>query len=112
MDNLGRFVTTWNTSIKCLAVITGHLEKEPDEMTGGITLQAATLGQKLAPRIARFFSDIIMAKREGTKWSWSTTAFGADLKARNVGWSENIDPTFVPIVAKWHKRIGFELPKR
>lgn len=107
MDNLGRFVTTFTTSLKCLGVITAHLERETDPNTGSSTFQASTLGQKLAPKIGRFFSDIILARREGTKFTWSTAAIGVDLKVRNVPIADNLQPSFKQIVEKWHKRIGY-----
>lgn len=109
MDNLGRFVTTFTTSLKCLGIITAHLERETDPNTGMSTFQASTLGQKLAPKLGRFFSDIILAKREGTKFTWSTAAIGVDLKVRNVPIADNLPPSYKPIVEKWHKRINFSL---
>lgn len=109
MDNLGRFVTTYTTGLKCLGVITAHLEKEVDPNTGFQTFQASTLGQKLAPKIGRFFSDIILSKRDGTKFTWSTAAAGIDLKVRNVPIADNQTPSFVPIVKKWHTRINYSL---
>jgi hypothetical protein len=80
------------------------LERETDEVTGGISLMASTLGRKLAPRLPRFFSDVIHAKREGEKFSWSTATFNVDLKARNVPISETIPPSFVPLIEKWRSR--------
>lgn len=111
MDNLGNYVTTFTTALKCFGIITAHLEREIDPNTGMQSFQAATLGQKLAPKIGRFFSDIIMSKREGTKFTWSTAAIGVDLKARNVPIADNIEPDYRPLVAKWHKRIGYTLPQ-
>lgn len=107
MDQLERFVTLFTTGLRCMGVITGHLEKETDPNTGASTFQASTLGQKLAPKISRFFSDIIMTKREGANFSWSTGAFGVDLKARNVPISDKLAPSFEPIVKAWHKRINY-----
>lgn len=111
MDNLGNFVTAFTTGVKCLGVITAHLEREIDPNTGAATFQASTLGQKLAPKIGRFFSDIVLAKRDGKEFSWSTGAFNVDLKARNLPVAtEKLKPDFAPIVEKWHKRIGYKLP--
>lgn len=110
MDNLGNFVTAFNTGLKCLGVITAHMERETDPNTGSSSFQAATLGQKLAPKIGRFFSDIVLAKREAKKFTWSTGAIGVDLKARNLPVAtENLEPTFKGVVEKWHKRIGYSI---
>lgn len=111
MDNLGNFVTTFTTSLKCLGVITAHLERETDPNTGSSTFQAATLGQKLAPKIGRYFSDIVLAKREAKTFTWSTAATGVDLKVRNLPLQEGLQPSFKAVVQAWHKRIGYSTAK-
>lgn len=109
MDNLGNYITTFTTSLACLGVITGHLEREQDPNTGASVFQASTLGQKLAPKIGRFFSDTILSKREANKFTWSTGALNVDLKARNVPISDNLQPSYVQIVERWHRRIGYRV---
>jgi len=104
MDNLERLIIKLTVDLACTFVLTAHLEREADEVTGGIQLMASTLGKKLAPRLPRFFSDVIHAKREGDKFSWSTATFNVDLKARNVPISEAIPPSFVPLLEKWKTR--------
>jgi hypothetical protein len=98
MDNLERLIITLTTGTKCYFVLTAHLEREVDEVTGGTTITASTLGRKLAPRIPRFFDDVIMAQREGKTFTWTTTAMNADLKARNLPWDSKLKPTFRQIV--------------
>lgn len=104
MDNLERLIQKLAASLECHVVITGHLDMEKDEVTGFTYAMAATLGRKLAPRLPRFFSDVIMTKREGTKFSWTTTAMGADLKARNLPYADSLPPSFVPLYDTWRKR--------
>lgn len=104
MDNLERLITKLTVDLSCTVVVTAHLERETDEITGGVTLMASTLGKKLAPRLPRFFSDVIHAKREGDKFLWSTATFNTDLKARNVAISESIQPSFVPLLSTWKNR--------
>jgi len=111
MDQMERFVTMFTTGVQCMGVVTGHLERETDPNTGASTFQAATLGQKLAPKISRFFSDVILTRRDGVTFNWSTGAFGVDLKARNVPISDKLAPDFKPIVEAWQKRIGQEVTK-
>jgi hypothetical protein len=106
MDNLERFITKMTTDIRCTAVLVAHMEREYDEISGGVSLMASTLGKKLAPRLPRFFSDVIMCKREGTKFSWSTAGVNIDLKARNVPIADNLQPDFRPILDSWKKRAG------
>lgn len=108
MNNLEKFIITFATGIRTMGIITGHLEKEIDELSGGMSITASTLGRKLGPKVGRYYSDVIMTRREGTKFEWSTGAFNTDLKARNVPLSDHLEPSFVPIVQRWHKRIGFQ----
>lgn len=100
MDNLERLIIKLTTDLSCYFVLTAHMERETDEVTGGTSLMASTLGRKLAPRIPRFFDDVVMCQRTNKEFTWSTTAMGADLKARNLPWANNIPPTFKTIVEK------------
>lgn len=104
MDNLERLITKLTVDLSCGVVLTAHLERETDEVTGGVNLMASTLGKKLAPRLPRFFSDVIHAKRDGDKFVWSTASFNVDLKARNVAIADNLPPSFVPLLKNWKER--------
>lgn len=104
MDNLERVITKLTVDLSCGVVLLAHLERETDEVTGGVQLMASTLGKKLAPRLPRFFSDVIHAKRDADKYSWSTASFNVDLKARNVPLSESLPPSFVPLLSQWKAR--------
>lgn len=104
IDNLERLVTKLCVDTRCHFVLTAHLERETDEVTGGTTLMASTLGRKLAPKLPRFFSDVIHVKREGTTWTWSTATSNVDLKARNLALADKLPPTFVPVIENWAKR--------
>lgn len=108
MKNLENYITTFVGSIPSLAVMIGHLERETDEVTGQSVNMASTLGRKLAPKIPRFFSDVILTRREGTKFSWSTSSMNTAVKARNVPIADNLPPTFAPIVKAWKDRLAAE----
>lgn len=108
MYNIERYIDKFVGDIPSMGVMLGHLDKEPNELTGGLENMVATLGQKLAPKIPRPFSDVILAKRDGDKFSWSTTESNHRLKTRNLAFSNKIDPSFVPLVEKWHQRIRDE----
>ena len=97
-DNLERFLITLVTNTRCHFVLTGHIERETDEITGGVQLMASTLGRKLAPRLPRFFDEVILCKREGTKFFWSTSAMNVDLKARRLPIADSLPPTFTQII--------------
>jgi hypothetical protein len=94
MDNLERLLIKLTTSLSCHFILTAHLEREQDEVSGRVQLMASTLGRKLAPRIPRFFDEVIMTVRDGTKFSWSTAGLNADLKARRLPIKDQLEPTF------------------
>lgn len=106
MDNLEFLIRNLCVVTRCHFVLISHMERETNEATGGSQIMAATLGRKLAPRLPIYFSDVVMSQRTGTKFTWSTAAVGADLKARNLPIADNLDPTFVPILEKWKSRGG------
>ena len=106
MDNIEKYMMLFTGGIKSFGVMISHLERETDEITGGITLMASTLGRKLAPKLPRMFSDVVQARREGTKFVWSTATFNVDLKARNLPIADNMQPTFVPLVEEWRRKQG------
>lgn len=98
------FIQKFTTDLTCHAVMTAHPERKADELTGGQIITIASPGQKLAGKIPYFFSDVINSKREGTKFSWDTTTYGMDLKARNVPIARDIEPSFVPLLQRWKSR--------
>lgn len=111
MDNLERLINRWTCGTNCHFVLIAHMERERDEITGGIQLMTSTLGQKLAPKIPRFFDDVIQCKHEGAdKFTWNTYGTMADLKARNLPMAEKLQPSFVPLISHWKEKGGTITP--
>lgn len=106
MDNLERFINQLTTGLHCHAVLTAHLDREIDEVSGGNKLMTATLGRKLAPRIPRFFDEVIMAYRDGQEFFWSTAAPGADLKTRILPVQDKLPPDFARLLKGWKDMGG------
>lgn len=106
MDNLERLIQKLCTDTRCHFALIAHSERETDEVMGGSKVMAATLGRKLAPKLPRFFSDVILADRQATKFTWSTAAGGADLKSRNLPIADGLLPSFAPVIEAWQKRGG------
>jgi hypothetical protein len=104
MQNLEAFINAAVTGTKAWFVLTAHIEREVDEAASTTKLMASTLGRKLAPKLPRFFSDVIYCRREGTKWVWDTTAVDVDVKTRNLPWSGSLSPDFKQIVDTWRAR--------
>lgn len=106
MDQIEKLVRQLTDGCKCHFVLTSHVEREVDQVFGGVKITVSTLGRALAPKIPPMFSDVILSKRNGTIFSWSTADAQADLKARNLPIAENITPSFKPIFEKWLSRGG------
>lgn len=103
VDNLERLLMKLTVDLRCHFVLTAHLERETDEVTGGTTLVSSTLGRKLGPKLPRFFSEVIHVKRQGEKFSWSTATSNVATKNRYLSIADNLPPSFVPIIASWKK---------
>lgn len=106
MDNLERLIQKLCIDTTCHFALIAHSEREVDEVLGGSKIMAGTLGRKLGPKLPRFFSDVILAEKTGDKFTWSTAALGADLKARNLPIKDGMNPDFVPIITNWKSKGG------
>ena len=91
-------------------VLLSHIDMETDPIQGGTRIYPGTVGQKLAPKLPRFFSDVILAKRQGTEWLWDTADSRADLKTRNAPVSPKLRPDFKPLIEAWKSRGGIISP--
>jgi len=96
MAQLETIISKLVTDTRCSFVLTAHVDREVDEIAGGTSIMPATLGRRLAPKIPRYFDDVVYVKREGTTFSWSTTESNMALKARTLPFSATIPPTFAP----------------
>lgn len=99
------------TDTFCTFVMMAHAEREVDEVQGGSKIMASTLGRKLAPKLPRFFSEVVLAKKEGTRFTWSNIEPNSDLKSRNLPLAENQSPDFGPLIANWKKQGGIISPE-
>lgn len=90
---------------RCHFVLISHVERETDQVYGGVKITMSTLGKALAPKIPQMFSDVVLCRREGDKFLWSTAEGQADLKFRNLPLGGNIAPNFNTIYNKWQSRI-------
>lgn len=88
----------------CFLCCIAHLEKTMDTLRGKPVLMASFLGTKLAPKIPALFSDVVLSRRDGAEFYWSTTAHDVDLKGRTLPLSNDIKPSFVKVVEGWRRR--------
>lgn len=106
MNCIESFIMGLTNGTRCHFILISHMEREVDEVSGGVSLMAATLGRKLAPKLHRNFSDVVQAQRTDKGWTWSTTSYNADLKARNLPWDSNLKPSFKPLIEQWKSNGG------
>ena len=104
MDNEERFLNKLTLGTRCHFILTAHVDRQVDEVLGGIKLMVNALGKKLPPLVPRFFSDVILTVREADEFSWSTATANADTKARNLPWKTKQTPSFVPIINNWRPK--------
>lgn len=104
MDQIEKLLRSLTGDCRCHFVLLSHIEREVDPVLGGTKITVGTLGVKLASKIPPMFSDVILTKREGLTFLWSTADASADLKTRNLPLSEKIKPDFSQIINKWKAR--------
>jgi len=96
------------TDCPCHFILEAHVEREL--VLDSIKVTVSTLGKAIAPVIPTLFSDVILAERKQSIFSWSTANPFADLKTRNLSIAENIKPDFKQIIDKWQSRGGRLVP--
>lgn len=111
MNSLENLIQKLCTDTFCTFVLMAHAEREVDEVQGGAKLMASTLGKKLAPKLPRFFSEVLLAKKDVATFSWTTIESGADLKSRFLPLSDKLKPDFGPVIEGWKKQGGIISPE-
>ena len=106
MDQIEKLIRQLCDGCRCHFVLTAHVEREVDQVFGGVRITVSTLGRALAPKIPPMFSDVVLSYREGTRFLWSTANSQADLKARNLPVADGLPQDFGAIVRKWQSRGG------
>jgi hypothetical protein len=103
------FIDTLITNCVCPIVITGHIEMEPTP-DGSSKYTISTIGKKLAPTLGINFSDVIRTKKVGGKFFWDTSDNTTDLKACNLDFKPDLEPSFVPLFRRWQSKGGIFTP--
>lgn len=106
MNNIENFVRNLTLVCRCWVVLIAHIDRETDFVIGGTKIMVHTLGKKLAPKLPMLFSDVILARRTGSEFTWDTAAPEVDLKTRNLPIEAKLQPDFGQIVTKWKSRGG------
>lgn len=108
MNFVEQLILKMTSDRSCFFTMTAHVEKELNEITGVNQIMASSLGRKLAPKIPRFFSEVVYAKRavaDGkASFTWATVDSSADLKNRSLPISTSLIPSYAPIVKAFRER--------
>lgn len=105
-NNLMNFLRLCTQGIACTFIITAHVDRQQDEITGGIKLMTKAVGKAMANDIPQLFSDVIYTVREGDRFFWDTAAANVDVKTRNLPIAAKQKPDFAQIMDKWTKRVA------
>lgn len=105
-NNLLNFLRLLTQGLACTCVVTAHVDRQQDEITGGVKLMTKSVGKALANDIPQLFSDVIYTVREGDKFYWDTAAANVDVKTRNLPIAAKQTPDFGIIMEKWKARAA------
>ncbi len=103
-NNLMNFLRLCTQGLTCTFVMTAHVDRLTDEVTGGVKLMTKSIGKAMANDIPQLFSDVIYCVREGTSFYWDTAAANVDVKTRNLPIAAKQSPDFATIMNKWKQR--------
>jgi len=103
-NNLMNFLRLCTQGLRCTFVMTAHVDRQQDEITGGIKLMTKAIGKAMANDIPQLFSDVIYCVREGVNFYWDTAAANVDVKTRNLPIASKQAPDFRIIMDKWKNR--------
>lgn len=105
-NNLMNFLRLCTQGLQCTFVMTAHVDRQEDTVTGTTKIMTKSIGKALAGDIPQLFSDVILTVRTGDKFTWDTAAYGVDTKTRSLGYRSGIEPNFALIMDKWVTRGG------
>ena len=103
-NNLMNFLRLLTQGVACGVVVTAHVERQTDEISGTTKLMTKSIGKAMANDIPQLFSDVIYTVREGNQWYWDTANTMVDLKTRNLPVAAKQKPDFGPLMDKWLSR--------
>lgn len=90
----------------CHLILISHIAIERDEISGGQSKSVSTIGRLLAPKIPPMFDDVVMSKKEGAKFVWSTVETDADTKNRTLPLDSMMNQDFQLLFTNWQGNGG------
>lgn len=105
-NNLMNFIRLCTQGIPCPFIMTAHVSREKDEISGGIKLMTKAIGAAISGDIPPLFSDVVYTTREGSSFFWDTAAVNVDVKTRNLPIQAKLAPNIGQILDKWKSRTS------
>lgn len=105
-NNLMNWLRLCTQGMSCTFVMTAHVDRETDAVSGSTKIMVKAIGKALVSEIPPLFSDVIYTVREGDQFYWDTAAYGVDTKTRSLGYRSKITPDFGQIMDLWERRGG------
>jgi hypothetical protein len=90
---------------QCYFVVLAHIDKVVNEVTGVPQITLAALGNKLAPQLLKNFSEVVLSKRVGDRFIWSTSELNVTTKNRALPIKAELPPDFGPIILAHRARV-------
>lgn len=103
-NNLMNLLRYFTQGFAPTLVMTAHVQKQTNEITGGVSLMTKAIGKAMADDIPPLFSEVLYTLREGTAWYWDTSAVGVTTKTRYLPIAGKQPPDFGKIMDKWLAR--------
>ena len=103
-QNLLSWVRWMTQFLQCTFVLTAHVQRQTNEVTGSTSVMTKAIGKALGDEMSPLFSDVILTVRDGINFYWDTAAPGVDLKTRYLTIQSKIRTDFSLIMDKWLKR--------
>jgi hypothetical protein len=93
-------------NLKCWVIITAHPEREVDENTGTTKIYPSAIGRKLAPRIGRFFSEVLETVRKNDKYYWSNENPSMVQKRRLFPAGSKLETNWEPLIRHFPRKTA------
>lgn len=107
VENLLMMLTN---GLVCHLVMISHIEPELNPATNLYQNMMATLGKKLAPKLPKLFSDVILARRIGAAFDWTNIEDNTSVGPGLLPPTASMLPSFVPLFDAWKAAGGVLSP--
>lgn len=106
MELEGALIYKLCMEVRAFFLLIAHADRVADELTGATELSVAALGNKLAPQLVKYFSEVLFMKQEKGQYVLSSAEAGSWTKSRTFGPSDKIPPSLEPIVLRHRERLA------